>query len=148
KLGQAKALIDWGEFDTGCVHVENCADGIVRAAMAEVAVNQAYNLGDGRILTIRQLVDTLAGRLGVPGPAGNLPYPAAYALGAAVEAVWGLLKRPGTPPLSRFLVAMLRRNSGFSIAKARRDLGYVPRRQWEESLDELVGWCDERKEAA
>jgi hypothetical protein len=37
----------------------------------------------------------------------------------------------------------IRETSGFSIAKARRVLGYAPRRQWEESLDETLAWCDQ-----
>jgi hypothetical protein len=139
--GQMKAHIDWGEFDTGCLHVENCAQGIVLAASRPEARNQAYNLGDGRILTIRELADKLCARLGVPAPAGNLPYPLAMALGYLVEAAWKVLPLPGPPPMSPFLVNMLHRNSGFSIGKARRELGYVPRRQWEESLDETVAWC-------
>ena len=46
------------------------------------------------------------------------------------------------------LVAMLRRNSGFSVEKARARLGYEPARQWEESLDETLAWCDRAAKGA
>lgn len=142
KAGQLKAHIDWGEFDAGPLHIENCAQGLYLAGTRPEAANQTYNLGDGRMLTIRQLTDDLCGRLGIAAPEKNLPYGMAMALGAAVELGWKALFLPGNPPMSPFLVAMLRRNSGFSIEKARRELGYVPRRQWEESLPETIAWCE------
>ncbi len=143
RKGQLSAHIDGGRFDTGCLHVENCAEGIFLAAVQSEAVGEAFNLGDGRVLTIRQMVDDVAGRLGVPAPTGNFPFGLAMATGHVVEGAWRLFRRPGPPPLSPFLVAMLRRNSGFSIEKARERLGYTPRRQWEESLDETLAWCDQ-----
>lgn len=142
RAGQVKAHIDWGEFDTGCVHVDNCAWGLYLAGRVEQATGQIYHLGDGRILTIREMVDALCGRLGLPAPEQSIPYPLAMLLGAGVEATWKLLRLPGSAPLTPFLVAMLHRNSGFSIAKARRELGYTPFRQWEESLDDIVAWCE------
>jgi nucleoside-diphosphate-sugar epimerase len=142
KAGQLKAHIDWGEFDTGCLHVENCVEGIFLAGTRPEAAGQAYNLGDGRVLTIRELADSLCKKIGVPAPDANVPYPVAMVMGVAVEAVWRVLGRKEPPPMSSFLVAMLHRNSGFSIRKAARELGYLPRRQWEESLDELVSWVD------
>lgn len=149
KAGQLKAHIDWGEFDTGCLHVENCVEGIFLAGTLPQAVGQAYNLGDGRILTIRELADKLCKALDVPAPAASVPFAVAMAMGVAVEAVWRLMGRQDPPPMSPFLVALLHRNSGFSIEKARRELGYVPRRQWEESLGELVSWIEaEEKQVA
>lgn len=142
RKGQLSAHIDGGRFDTGCVHAENCAEGVFLAAVRPEAVGEAFNLGDGRVLTIRQMIDDIAGRLGVPAPSGNFPYGLAMATGHLVEGAWRLFRRPGPPPLSPFLVAMLRRNSGFSIEKARARLAYAPRRQWEESLDETLAWCD------
>ena len=141
--GKLKAHIDWGEFDTGCLHVENLVTALLLAATSPQAIGQAYNLGDGRILTIRHLADTLCERLGLPAPQTSMPYPLAKALGLAVEGAWRLFRLAGPPPMSGFLVDMLHRNSGFSIAKARRELGYVPRRQWEESLDELAAWLED-----
>lgn len=142
RKGKLNAHIDGGRFDTGCLHVENCAEGAFLAATRAEAPGEAFNLGDGRVLTIRQMVDDVSARLGVPAPAGNVPFGVAMAAGHVIEGAWRLLRRPGPPPLSPFLVAMLRRNSGFSIAKAQARLGYAPRRQWEESLDETLAWCD------
>lgn len=141
--GKLTAHVDWGEFDTGCVHIENLVEGLVLAGTRPEAVGQVYNMGDGRILTIRQLTDSLCQRLGIAAPRKNMPYPLAMVLGAIVEGAWRLLRLDGPPPLSPFLVAMIRRNSGFSIAKARRELGYKPRRQWEESLPELAEYLKE-----
>lgn len=142
KAGQIKAHIDHGAFDSGCVHVENCADGIVLAGTVPQAAGQVYNLGDGRVLTIKQMMDSLCEAAGIPAPGGNVPYPVAVGLGYVIEGVWKAFKLKGPVPLSPFLAAMLHRNSGFSIEKARTELGYEPRRQWEESLGETLAWCE------
>jgi nucleoside-diphosphate-sugar epimerase len=102
-----------------------------------------YNLGDGRELTIRAMIASLCEAAGIPAPAGNVPYPVAVGLGYVIEGVWRTFKLAGPAPLTPFLAAMLHRNSGFSIEKARRELGYEPRRQWEESLGETLAWCEE-----
>jgi len=143
KAGQIKAHIDHGAFDTGCVHVDNCVDGMLRAAMTAQAAGQVYHLGDGRVLTIKQMVDSVCGKVGIKAPSANMPYALAMALGSVVETGWKVFRQAGPAPMSPFTVAMLRRNSGFSIEKARRELGYQPVRQWEESLDELIAWCEE-----
>lgn len=145
KAGQISAYIDGGEFDTGCVHVENCVDGIFRAATVPQAVGEAYHLGDGRVLTIKQMVESVCSRLDLTPPSRRLPFGLAMALATGVAAVWRLGRLPGMPPMSPFVVAMLRRNSGFSIEKARDHLGYEPRRQWEEGLDEVLAWCAARE---
>ncbi|MBC7541336.1 MAG: NAD-dependent epimerase/dehydratase family protein [Candidatus Sericytochromatia bacterium] len=139
--GKLKAHIGGGMFDTGCLHVANCAEGIYLALTVDAAVGQAYHLGDGRVLTIRQLVANISAKLGVPAPAKSVSFGVAMGMAKTIEATWRLLRRPGPPPLSAFTVAMLHRQSGFSIQKARHQLGYVPERQWEESLDETVAWC-------
>jgi nucleoside-diphosphate-sugar epimerase len=144
--GQLAAHVDWGEFDTGCLHIDNLVDALMLAARRPEAVGQAYNVGDGRILTIRHLTDSLCLKLGIQAPTKNMPFGAAMALGFVVEHAWRLFRRPGPPPMSRFLVAMLRRNSGFSIAKAQRELGYRPRRTWEAGLDELASYLREAAE--
>jgi nucleoside-diphosphate-sugar epimerase len=141
RAGKIKAHIGGGNFDTGPLHVENCADGIFRALTRPEAVGEAFHLGDGRELTIRQLAADLCRHLGVPEPSGHFPFAAAMAMATAIEGTWRLFRREGPPPLTAFTVAMLHRNSGFSIEKARRLLGYDPQRQWEDSLDELVAWC-------
>ena len=140
---QLRAHLGDGGFDTGCLHVENCAEGILLAATHPAAVGEAFNLGDGRVLTIQKLVADLAAALGVPPPAGAVPLGLARAAGHVVAGAWRVLGLPGRAPLSPFLVAMLTRNSGFSIEKARRVLGYVPARQWEESLPETLAWCEQ-----
>jgi nucleoside-diphosphate-sugar epimerase len=141
RQGKIKAHIGGGDFDTCPLHVENCADGIYQALITEAAAGEAYHLGDGRVLTIRQLAADLCRKLGVPEPTGHFPFAAAMAMAKTIEGTWRLFRREGPPPMTAFTVAMLHRNSGFRIDKARRQLGYDPRRQWEESLDELVAWC-------
>jgi nucleoside-diphosphate-sugar epimerase len=141
--GQLSAHIDWGEFDSGALHIDNLVDGLMLAATRPEAVGRVFNLGDGRILTIRAMTDSLCARLGLAAPRKNMPYPLAMALGAVVEGVWRMFRLAGPPPMSRFLVAMLRRNSGFSIERARRELGFRPRRQWDEALDELAPYIAE-----
>jgi 2-alkyl-3-oxoalkanoate reductase len=74
--------------------------------------------------------------LNLPKMIGAVPYPIAFAAAAIKEAIDTL--RGGTlnaeDGMSRFAVRYMVRHHYFDIAKARRDLGYVPR----VSLDEGI----------
>ena len=63
---------------------------------------------------------------------------AASAVGALCEAAWRVLPLKGEPPMTRFIAAELAKDHWFSIAAARRDLGYVPRISMAAGTAELV----------
>ena len=53
------------------------------------------------------------------------------------EALWRRLKRPGSPPLTRFAVWVSSQECTIDIARAERELGYRPVTTREEGLREM-----------
>jgi nucleoside-diphosphate-sugar epimerase len=92
--------------------------------------------GDPR--PIRELIDGILGAGGLPPVTATVPRPVAVAAGAAVEALWTLLRRDDDPPMTRFLARQLATAHWFDIGAARRDLGYVPRVPLEEGFARLA----------
>ncbi|AXE28139.1 hypothetical protein C0216_32120 (plasmid) [Streptomyces globosus] len=129
-------------------HVDNAVDACLRAAVsapAERIGGRAYFVADEETTDLWPFLADVAARLGCPPPAPRIPLPAGRALAAAVEAVWRL--RPDaaarartSPPISRYMMALLTRSSTYDTTAARRDLGYTPVRTREDGLAGLTRW--------
>jgi nucleoside-diphosphate-sugar epimerase len=89
---------------------------------------------------IRRMLETLD----LPPPRARIPYIAAYALGAAMETLWGTLKLKGEPTLTRYMAVRLAKTYTYSIARARADLDYKPAISQEEGLKQVYAWIAEK----
>jgi len=112
RLAGATEVVCWGtggatrEF----LHVDDAAEGIVRAA--EVMEEPLpINLGGGREIAIRELVDLIATACGFRG-----------------RITWDTSKPDGQP------------RRALDISRARALLGWEPRREFETGLAETVAW--------
>src|SRR6195256_1707622 len=109
--------------DTGLnlVDVTECARGHV-AALEKGRSGERYILG-GENLTLKQILDKLAGITGLPLPTIKRPYVVALATGVVDEMFTGhILKRE--PRATIDAVRMGRKKMFVSSAKAERDLGW------------------------
>jgi nucleoside-diphosphate-sugar epimerase len=90
---------------------------------------QAYFITNGEPLPFFSFVGSVLAELGLPRIVGAVPYPVAYAVAALKEGLDTL--RGGTlnseDGMTRFAVRYMVRHHYFSIARAKRDLGYNPR---------------------
>jgi len=124
--------------DTGLNLVDVCevARGHV-AALEKGRRGERYILG-GENLTLKQILDKLAGITGLASPRVKLPYAVALATGVVDTAVTGLLLRR-EPRVTVDAVRMGRKKMFVSSAKAERELGWklVP---VEDALRRAVGW--------
>ena len=119
-------LPDGGDTQIELVYVTDVAQAAVQAALAPRAVGQAYNVTDGRPTSLRNIVDTYAVLT------GHAPRVVDISL-ARLNQLAGVL-RDGLTPIAPTLASLLRpdllRNleydSHYPIAKAERELGYVP----------------------
>ncbi|MBI4409582.1 MAG: GDP-mannose 4,6-dehydratase [Gemmatimonadetes bacterium] len=112
KNGHAPLIFEDGRQSRDFIHVSDVAESVVRALEADAAVAGAANVCTGRPVTIRQVADVLAERLGVavqPQVVGR------YRAGDTRHCV-------GDPSL------------------ARQVLGFEARTSFEQGLDELIGW--------
>jgi len=114
-------------------YVDNLVDALLLADQKLVAgspvCGQAYFITNGEPLPFFSFVGSVLAELGLPRIVGAVPYPVAYAVAALKEGLDTL--RGGTlnseDGMTRFAVRYMVRHHYFSIARAKRDLGYNPR---------------------
>jgi len=130
-IGHGTALID-------TTVVDNAVDALVAAVDACGSVHgQALVVSNGEPRPVGEILARVCRAAGVPGPRGRVPLPVASAAGAAVEAVWRAARRPGVPPLTRFLAEQLGTAHWFDQRRTRAALGWTPRVSLDEGFERL-----------
>ena len=129
-----------GEKNAGLGYVTNVVDILLRAADSDRSLGQAYNASDGSDITWRQYVARLAEALGVPNPRIAIPYRLAYFLGWLMEKTRSAKRSRIRPLLTRMAVALVGTHQGFPIDKARRELGYEPKVDFDEGMRRVEAW--------
>jgi nucleoside-diphosphate-sugar epimerase len=135
RIGDGTNLID-------TVYVENAAAAHLLAADALQAggpvAGQAYFISQGEPVNGWGWIDQLLAIAGLPPLKKSCSFPVGWMIGAAYEAIHGLLRLKGEPRMTRFLAAELSQSHYFSIAKARRDFGYEPKISMSEGMRRLA----------
>ncbi|HMI89223.1 MAG TPA: NAD-dependent epimerase/dehydratase family protein [Polyangiaceae bacterium] len=132
KTGRLKYGVGLGRKLSDFTYASNVADALLLAdeklVPGSMAAGHAYFITNGEPMGFWDFVSQILARLRLPPIRGRVPFPIAYAVAAAYEAVDTL--RGGTlnseDGLSRFAIRYMCTHHYFSIARARRDLGYVP----------------------
>ncbi len=146
RLGRV-GIIGTGDNLLNLIYAGDVADGAIRAADREQAVGRAYNFcGEGEV-TQRQLIDALTDALGLPRVRRRYPFRVAYGIGLFAEVVARLIRLRRPPHISRYAVALVGRSTRYSVARARKELGWEPKVGIEEGLRRTLEWFRE-KEAA
>lgn len=131
-------VVDGGALPLDVVHVDDVARAHLLAATVPQAAGRAYNVTDGRRRTVRQLVELAARALGIRVRLIPLPRrwvrPAARVLRVAAE----LVRAPGRELITPENFAAMLAPHHFSIARARRELGYEPAYLLEEVLEHVL----------
>jgi nucleoside-diphosphate-sugar epimerase len=146
RRGQLRQIGD-GENLVDMVYVDNAADAH-RDAVAALASHpevggRAYFISQGEPVKLWAWINRLLDRAGLPAVERRISLGAAWRIGALLERVYGALRLPGEPRMTRFLAAQLGRSHYFDISAARRDLGYRPRISMDEGMERLVNsWAN------
>jgi nucleoside-diphosphate-sugar epimerase len=119
------------------VYVDNLIDGILLAASSARAAGQVYTLSDGVPVSCREFFGHYHRMLGRRGPV-CLPTPVALAL-AAGAATAGRLTGTVTEA-NAATVRYFTRTGTYSIAKAQRELGFVPAVDLTEGMARTEAW--------
>ena len=98
---------------------------------------RAYFISNGEPMATREIVNALLEAAGAPRVEGTIPFGLAYAIGAACETLWPLLRLRGEPPMTRFLAEQLSTTHWYSMEPALRDFGYAPKVSIAEGLERL-----------
>ena len=118
-IGSGAALID-------TTYVDNAADALI-AAVDAPAHGEALVVSNGEPRPVAEVIARLCRAAGGPAPRRQVPFPAAWLAGAAVEGVWAATQRRDTPPLTRFLAEQLATAHWFDQRRTRQALGWSPR---------------------
>jgi nucleoside-diphosphate-sugar epimerase len=135
RLGHTSRLID-------SVYIDNAVDAHLAAAErleagAPVA-GRVYFITNGEPWPLWDLVNGILAAGGLPPVERSVPLPLARMAAHLLEGAHVVLRLPGEPRLTRFLVEELSTAHWFDITAARQDLGYEPRVSIAEGLQRLA----------
>ena len=138
-IGDGRNVIDM-------TYVENVVDALLLCATSpDATLGKKYNITNGEPTPLWPLIEKLCAALGYPYPSRHIPYPVADGVAALLEVVYRLLPGEPEPPLTRYSVALLAKNTTLDISAARRELGYQPRVSVEEGFHRFVEWWQTRQ---
>ena len=121
---------------TATTHIDNTVEGLWLGA-TKAPPGGVYFVTDGEPVVFREFLTRMLGTQGLTVPDKSVPAGVARAAAAAAERIWRLLKRPGSPPLTRFAVWVSSQECTIDISRAERELGYRPVTTREDGLAAL-----------
>lgn len=119
-------------------YIDDVVDGFLRAASTPGISGEVFFIGGPGYLSLNEYIDTAAAAVGAPKPFLRLPYWLLYSVAWLCEKVFIPLGKE--PPLHIRRVRFFKNNRAFSLAKARRELGYAPQVDLEEGMRRTVDW--------
>jgi nucleoside-diphosphate-sugar epimerase len=114
------------------------------AERPDAAGGRAYFITNGEPVELWTWINDLLGRLGIPRIQKQISLRAARRFGLGCECIWSALRLRGEPPMTRFVASELAKDHWFSIKRAERELGYLPRVSMDDGLERLlnqIGCC-------
>jgi nucleoside-diphosphate-sugar epimerase len=132
-----------GSKDMNCVYVDDVVQVALLAGSNPAANGQAYNVTDGSRTRLRDFVGFIANMLQLPMPKRRVPPPLAVIGCYGSEYAARLLGVKEAPLMNISRLRFLYYNQYYSIAKARRELGYAPRFTCREGLPPTLDWSRE-----
>ena len=118
--------------------VGNLVDAIFLAIDNDTVLGEVFNITDGRLVTKREFVDTIAKAAGLPLPTKVVPLGVAKFLARMLEGLYRLLGKKEAPLLSSARIKFLGLNLDYSIDRARRRLGYNPTIDFADAMPPVV----------
>lgn len=124
------------------VYIRDVVEAILRAGRTPASRGRIYHITDGSRTTIGQFIDCLAELIDCPPPRKVLPYAIPYLACVLFDGLTAVRFSRGKPPISRASLRHLGTSRLFSIERASRELGYVPRVYYREGLRTAVKWLE------
>ncbi len=126
-----------GRHLTDTTHIDNTVEGLWLAA-TQAPAGGVYFVTDGDPVVFRDFVTAMLATRGLEVPDKGVPVGMASAGALVSERLWRLLRRPGSPPLTRFAVWVASQECTLNTARARAEMGYEPRTTRAKGLAELA----------
>ena len=129
-----------GNAAMNTIFIGNFVQAVFLALDNAEAVGQIYNLTDGEFVSKRRFIESICDALGLDKPTGKPPLWLAKLVTRFSE--WRARRR-GATEAPKFTFAKLKfiaYNLDFSIEKAKRELGYLPRYTFQEGMYETMAY--------
>ncbi|MFO0889546.1 MAG: NAD-dependent epimerase/dehydratase family protein [Isosphaeraceae bacterium] len=124
-----------GDQALNCIYAKNLVHGLFLAAESPSAVGEVFNLTDGEAVSKRRFVGRVAELAGLPAPTRRIPLGLAKVLATVVEGIARFRGAKNPPLINKARYKFLGLNLDYSIAKARRMLGYDPPFRFDEAIE-------------
>lgn len=134
------AYLGSGENLMNNTFVGNLVEAIFLALACDNCLGKCFNIADGRLVSKKEFISTIAEEAGFSQPKKHVPLPVAKVLAKAMEGTWKLLRKSEAPLLSNARIKFLGLNLDYSIAKARRELNYDPQIDFQTGMKQTIAW--------
>lgn len=134
-------MVGKGEAFFQPAYIDDVVEGFRLCLNNEKAIGEAFIIGGDTYVTLRELVNLIAETLRVPPPTFQIPLTPVLLLAGLCERICGPLGIE--PPLHKRRVSFFQNNRAFSVAKAKRILGYQPQVSLREGIKKTIKWYEE-----
>jgi 2-alkyl-3-oxoalkanoate reductase len=129
-----------GRYALNCIYVGNLVDAIFLAAEKPEAVGKIYNLTDGEFVSKRMFIDAIADGMTIKRPNDSVPLWIARIMAHFMEKKARKKNKATAPKLTQGRLKFLGLNLDYSIERARKELGYVPKTPFANAIEETMAW--------
>lgn len=138
------AVVGDGRNRVSLTYVDNAAhahlDAADRLALDAPHAGQAYFVAQEEPVVLWEWIAEVLRALSIAPPRRRVPFALAYSAGAGLELAWKAARRPGEPPMTRFVAQQLARTHTYDLSPARVDFGYEERVDLAEATRRSVAW--------
>ncbi len=132
------AYLGSGEQLLNNIYVGNLVDAIFLALDHNEFNGQVFNLTDDRLVTRIEFIEAICDQTGLSKPTKHVPLPVARVLAFAMESTYRILRKQQAPLLSQARLKFLGLNLDFNSDKAKHILGYQPKVDFREGIQETL----------
>ena len=131
-VGNGKNLVD-------LTPVSNVVDAIILAINNEDAINQTFNLSNGKPIKLWEVINYVLKKLNKNKVTQRVPYNIAYFVTYINELISKIFNL-GEPSTTRYSIGILAKSFTLNINKANDILKYVPKQTTQEAIEEFLEW--------
>jgi nucleoside-diphosphate-sugar epimerase len=122
------------------IYVSDVAAGAILAANEPQARGQAFNLCSEGEVTQQDMINTMTDALGLTRVTKHIPFSLAMRSAFLLETIARLCRFKNPPRVTRRAIFLIGRPTYYSVAKARIQLGWLPRVKIQEGVRRSMEW--------